>query len=165
MKNFLIAFSIFFLVVMFARAGQQCIEEKSTIFQDVLYRVDTDMPAHLKGAKIIVRLADGRESIVPAERFKVVARRQQFLAGKNEITSKSKKCKLDDKKNIVYVGAKRELGDLETKVSGNTAKVESKRTLTPSVNYIRRKVLNSDLNVGGGVDKNGQVQGTLGLEF
>ncbi len=145
--------------------AQECKETHSEIVQDVVYMVNKNMPAHLKGATIIVRQANGKETSVPAERFMVVPRKQKTVAGQNKLVMSKLRCDKDQKKNIVYVGAKKELTDLETRVSGNTARVESSKTLVPSVNYMRRKVLNSDLNLGIGIDKNSQIGGTIGLDF
>lgn len=145
--------------------AEECSETQSTVVQNVVYTVNKNMPAHLKGATIIVRQANGKETSVPAERFMVVPRKQYTKLGENKAVNTKLTCNKDQKKNIVYVGAKKELTDLETRVSGNTARVESSKTLVPSVNYMRRKVLNSDLNLGIGIDKNSQIGGTIGLDF
>lgn len=166
MKNILIATLIYTLAIGLARA-EECIEESSTITQDVVHNVNKDIPKHLRGATIIVRQADGRETTVPAEKFMVVPRKQQTVVGQNKIVSKKLTCDKDQKKNILYVGAKRELTDLETKTNAinKSAQVDSLKTLTPSINYMRRKVLDSDLNLGIGIDKNSQIGGTVGLDF
>lgn len=44
--------------------------------------IKTDVPSHLVGATICVKQSDGRESCVPAEKFKVVPRQQQFIVTK-----------------------------------------------------------------------------------
>lgn len=164
MKNILITVLMHLSAFSFVQA-QECKETHSEIVQDVLYKVNKNQPSHLKGAVIIVRLADGRESKVSADKFMVVPRKQQTVAGQNKLVMSKLRCDKDQKKNIVYVGAKKELTDLETRVSGNSARVESSKTLTPSLNYMRRKVLNSDLNLGIGIDKNSQIGGTIGLDF
>lgn len=54
--------------------------------QDVT-ELTTEVPAHLVGATITVRLADGQTSVVPAEKFKVVPRAQQFIVTKVKTSS------------------------------------------------------------------------------
>jgi hypothetical protein len=166
MKNILIALLIYSSAMGLAEADE-CTETTKSITQDVVHAVNKDMPKHLQGATITVKLADGSETTVPAEKFMVVPRKQYTVAGQNKTVSSKLTCDKDQKKNIVYVGAKRELTDLETKVNvpAKSAQVDSLKVLTPSINYMRRKILDSDLNLGGGVDKNGQVQGTIGLDF
>ena len=51
--------------------------------------IKTDVPSHLKGATIIIRTADSKESSVPAEKFKVVPRKQQFIVTKTKQESKT----------------------------------------------------------------------------
>lgn len=166
MKNLLIATLIYTGAISLAEA-QECTTTNSEIVQDVVHNVNKDIPKHLRGATIIVRQADGRETSVPAEQFMVVKRKQYTVAGQNRLVMSKLRCDKDQKKNILYVGAKRELTDLETKTNAvnKSAQVDSLKTLTPSLNYMRRKVLDSDLNLGIGIDKNSQVGGTIGLDF
>lgn len=164
MKNLLIAVLVYTAAISLAKADD-CLTTYKEISQDIVYKVNKEQPNHLKGAVIIVRLADGRESSVPAEKFMVVRRVQKTIVGQNKLLSTKLTCNKDTKKNIVYVGAKREAGDVEVKTQNKTAQVDTLKTLTPSLNYMRRKILNSDLNLGAGVDKNGQVSGTIGLDF
>ena len=46
--------------------------------------VNTKVPSSLKGAKIIVRTSDGKESEVKAEEYKLVPRKQQFMVTKTK---------------------------------------------------------------------------------
>lgn len=44
--------------------------------------VNTAVPKNLKGAKIIIKTADGKETEMEADKFKVVPRKQQFVTTK-----------------------------------------------------------------------------------
>ena len=163
------AFTVFFLAIIFARADQQCTESESSVVQDVVYTVNKNMPKYLQGATIIVRLADGRESSVPAERFMVVARKQKTVIGQNKTMSTSRTCKAPSRKNSVMVGVRKDHAGMNVTTKGITngvsAKVESKKTLIPDLNYYRREILDSHLGVGAGVDSSGVVRGVLGIDF
>jgi hypothetical protein len=168
MKNLLIATLVYTGAISLAEA-QECMETQSTVTQDVVYEVNKNMPAHLKGAVIIVRQADGRETSVPAERFMVVKRIQYTKLGENKITNSKLTCKAKQKKNIVFVDAKKEHSGLNTTTQlipgGVSAKVQSDKALTPGLNYYRRQLLDSDLGAGVGIDKNGQIKGMIGLDW
>jgi len=68
--------------------------------------IKTDVPKHLKGATIIVRTADGKESVVPAEKFKVVPRKQQFIVNKTSQLQVTM-CKAEVRKNRIGVAVGR----------------------------------------------------------
>lgn len=82
MKSLMIA--LLFLFPVFAMADEQASCESKTDSEQVTgqLEINTDVPKWLKGATITVRTADGRESTVPAEKFKVVPRKQQYLTTK-----------------------------------------------------------------------------------
>lgn len=161
MKNLLIAFSIYFAAIGLVRADE-C-KETQVITQDVVHQVNKDIPKHLQGATITVRLANGKETTVPAEKFMVVPRKQYTVAGKNKAVRLT--CNKDVKKNIVMIEAERDVDDLEVRTNGKSAQVDSLKSLTPGINYYRRQILDSDLGIGAGVDENGTVKGMIGLDF
>lgn len=74
----IILFILLFFYSFFAPA-QDCTEDIEVSSQDNVKEITTDVPEHLKGATITVKTRDGRESTVPAEKFKVVPRVQQFV--------------------------------------------------------------------------------------
>jgi hypothetical protein len=126
--------------------------------------IKTDVPNHLKGATITIRLADGRESTVPAEKFKVVPRKQQFIVTKVE-TSKVVSCTTNDpKKNraslVAGYGAK---NGLTTSTSGSTVTVETKSGAVGGAQY--QRMLNEDISVGVQAQTNGTGSLLLGLDF
>ena len=67
----------FVLFILSAVAMADCSTSlEEAVGQEV---ITTDVPSHLQGATITVRRADGKESTVSAEQFKVVPRKQQFI--------------------------------------------------------------------------------------
>lgn len=120
-------------------AGESCSTEQSSDKVDEQMVISTDVPKHLKGATICVRLANAKESCVPAERFKVVPRKQQYLVTK---TSKSivKSCSttVDPRRNRLSVlGGEGPTGHLDRNGdnSPNYATVESERGRIGGVQY------------------------------
>jgi hypothetical protein len=125
--------------------------------------IKTDVPKHLEGAKIIVRLADGRESEVPAERFKVVPRKQQFITTKVQSNS-TMVCKNVDKNRVSALigrGAKNGLGR-STTINGVT-EVESNVGAVGGLQY--QRVIHKNISVGvqGQTNRTGSVM--LGIDF
>ena len=80
-------------------ADQTCSEtaEQATEQKEI----KTDVPKFLEGATIIVRLKNGKESSAPAEKFKVVPRKQQFIVTK---TKSSILCSASEKNRISVLG-------------------------------------------------------------
>jgi hypothetical protein len=165
---FLIGMLLAQLLVIAAYAQEQCSETEDLAKEEVTYTVDTSIPKHLKGATICVTLADHKSSCVPAEKFMVVPRKQKTVLGENKTLTKKVSCTKNvdvSKKNIVYADARKDHQDLGTTVNGNTATVESKKGLVPSINYYRREVLDSPIGAGIGIDTNGTIKGAVGIDF
>jgi hypothetical protein len=158
------------LLTMFisAIASANCVEKKQTESKDVVHTVDTSIPAHLKGAKITVTLADGRTSTVPAEKFMVVPRKQQTVVGQDKLVKSVVTCSSKNK-NLIIADLRKDVVDIETETSaivgGVTAKTRTEKDLVPGINYFRRDLFDSNIGAGVGVDSNGTVKGMLGLEF
>ncbi len=168
MKNLLIATLVYAGAFSLAEA-QECKTTNSEIVQDVVYNVNKDIPAHLKGAKIIVRLADGKETVVPAEQFMVVKRKQYTVAGQNRLVMSKLRCEAKSRKNSVMVDARKDHSGMDTSTAtipgGVQATVKSNKALTPGINYYRREILDSHLGLGAGVDSNGTLKAIIGLDF
>jgi acyl-CoA hydrolase len=146
-----------------ALASNDCTETTDVSSEPVTYEVNKRLPEHLEGATIIVRLKDGRESSVPAERYMVVPRKQQLVVGENKVLSRSIRC--DDKDRNLLVGeVRKDHRGLDTEVNGSEAKTVSKRDLVPGVNYLRREVI-GPIGIGAGIDANGTLKGLIGVEF
>ncbi len=168
MKNLVTALAIYLGAMGLAEA-QECLEKTITQTNPVKYEVNKNLPKHLQGATITVRLADGRETTVPAEKFMVVPRQQQLVVGEAVNVSKTLTCKAKSRKNSVMVDARRDFTGI-SKSSSSTAttqtlKVSSDKALVPGLNYYRREILDSHLGLGAGVDSNGTLKALIGLDF
>ncbi len=167
MKAFIL--SMLFAVNSFA--ATDCSEVENVEAKDVVYKVNTDMPKHLKGATITVTLADGKSSTVPADKFMVVPRKQQTVVGQDKLVNKTVSCltKDDARKNLVFVNAQKEYTGVETRTTavpnGTQLAVDVKKEVVPGLNYYRRDIKDSRIGAGLGLDAKGQVNGMIGLDF
>ena len=124
----------------------------------------TDVPSHLKGATIIVRLADGRESSVPAEKFKVVPRKQQFIVTRTE-KQKLISCvnNTPNKNRASLVGGYGSRNGLTVSSNGSVVEVENKVGLVGGLQYQRLITDKLSIGVQGQTNKTGSV--LIGLDF
>lgn len=153
------------MVSSLAFAGETCSESQQLQTQDVVYEVNTNLPKHLKGAKITITLADGSTSTVPAEKFMVVPRKQKTVVGQNQTLTKKLSCTASGKKNILMGEVRKDVTEVETTTNGKTATVTSKKEMVPGVNYYRRELFDTPIGAGVGVDTNGTVKGMIGIDF
>lgn len=126
--------------------------------------IKTDVPNYLKGATITVRLKDGRESQVPAEKFKVVPRKQQFIVTRTEQATLERCVTNQPRKNRAsLVGGYGAQGGLKTTTSGTTVEVESRTGPTGGAQY--QRMINDRFSVGvqGQTNKTGSV--LFGVDF
>jgi hypothetical protein len=157
--------SVLFLALSTAAfAETNCSESAESSYVDAAYELTTDVPNYLKGAKITVRLADGRESTVPAERFKVVPRKQQFLA-KVIKTEKTVSCITNTprKNRVSVLGGHGAQEGLKSTASGSSTTVESNVGLVGGAQYQRMIGERWSLGVQGQTNKTGSL--LLGIEF
>lgn len=128
--------------------------------------ITTDVPSHLKGATIIVRLADGRESVVPAERFKVVPRKQQFVVSK--IATKSvRTCNLNEpnRNRVSLLGGRgtQEGIDVNKSQMPSLVTAQSKVGLVGGLQYQRLITKRLSLGLQGQTNKTGSIM--IGIDF
>lgn len=133
--KYALIFLTMFLTNAIAKA-ENCTEETSAAQVEETTEIKTDVPNHLKGAKIVVRLADGRESVVPAEKFKVVPRLQQYLVtkvSKNTVRS----CTVVDSKKHRLSGliGHGPTGHLDRSSDASKAVVESDNGVMGGIQY------------------------------
>jgi hypothetical protein len=142
-----------------------CTSQESAAEAKEMLEIKTDVPSHLKGAVIIVRLADGRETTVPAEKFKVVPRMQQFVVTKTEKTKVTSCVTNKPNKNRVSLlgghGTKEGLDSRQ--VNPNLVEVESRTGLVGGLQY--QRMLNDRISVGvqGQTNETGSL--LIGLDF
>ena len=152
------------LVSLSSLAQESCTDMVSHSEAKDQLKIDTKTPKHLKGATIIIRQADGKETSVPAERFKVVPRKQQFIVTKVETTMAVHCFTNNPRKNRASLlggyGAK---NGLTTTTVGTTTTVESKSGVVGGAQY--QRMLNKRLSVGlqGQTNETGSV--LLGLDW
>lgn len=155
---------IAFLISFSAAASENCSVKE---FQDEVketLEIKTDVPNHLKGATIIVRTADGRESSVPAEKFKVVPRKQQFIVTRTE-KSKELSCTANTSRThrVALLGGHGTQSGLKTSQSGSTVEVESKVGFVGGLQYQHMVSDRFSLGVQGQTNKSGSL--LLGVDF
>jgi hypothetical protein len=161
MKNILI---LSFLLCTTAFASDTCtiVSSSEEVLETQL--IGTDVPSHLKGAKIIIQQADGKISEVPAEKFKVVPRKQQRIVTK--VASQTlKSCKeISFRKNRVsaLAGIGQKEG-LSKDVSPDRIDVETRTGLVGGLQYQRS--LNDRFSVGAQAQTNKTGSLMIGLDF
>jgi inner membrane protein involved in colicin E2 resistance len=140
-------------------------------------KIDTDVPKHLRGAVIIVRTADGRESTVPAEKFKVVPRKQQFITTET-LTASVTQC-TEVQVDTVYVkkgynrvsllaGKGMRAGLDKNRKNEETIEVKNRVGAVGGLMYQRiidQSLTPLDLSVGGQVQTNKTILFNVGLDF
>jgi hypothetical protein len=163
MKKYLIALLALFSMVAFA-GDPVCSEQTSAEEATAELEIKTDVPNYLKGATITVTLADGSSSTVPAEKFKVVPRLQQFITT-HTATTKVVSCSTNspNKNRVSLLGGHGAQAGLNSSVSGTTTEVESKTGLVGGAQY--QRMLNDTLSIGvqGQTNKTGSL--LLGIDF
>jgi hypothetical protein len=136
------------------RSNHEVLEEKV---------ITTDVPSHLKGAKIIVKLADGKESEVPAELFKVVPRKKQVIVTKVQ-NDTVMTCNGEGYKNrISLLAGHGTRSGMRKSVGTDVAEFETKTGLVGGAQY--QRVIKGRLSVGGQVQTNKTGSLMLGLDF
>jgi regulatory protein YycH of two-component signal transduction system YycFG len=159
---------IAFGVAMFTNTAQAkepvCSESEVKVTNEEKLEIKTDVPKHLAGAIICVKQTDGKESCVPAEKFKVVPRKQQFITTKVE-TEKLKQCVTNDpaKNRVSVLGGYGAKNGLKTSQSGNTVTVESKSGANAGAQYQRMVTDRISVGVQGQTNKTGSLM--IGLDF
>lgn len=156
----------YILILLFPMfAFGQCVTDENIDTMEVHTEISTDVPGHLKGATITITLADGSSSVVPAEKFKVVARKQQRILIQT-YTKQVITCNKDgsSKKNILsgVVGHGITSGMDKDKL-GNKTEVSTKEGVVGGLQY-QRKITDS-IVIGVQGQTNGTGSGIIGLEF
>lgn len=154
-------------------AETECSVKQSEEQVDEQMEIKTDVPEYLRGATITVTLKDGRKSVVPAERFKVVPRVQQFVVTKtSKLEQKTCLTKVEEAKRhrVSLLGGHGAQPGLtsNTKLAPNLVTVESNVGLVGGAQYQYRtdlKVFGLPINVGGQLQTNQTGSFVLGVDF
>lgn len=158
------------LALISSLAQADCVDQNTENTEVETTTISTDVPKHLKGARITITLADGRTSTVPAELFKVVPRKQQRVITKVK-SSTVRTCTNEApelKNRISLLGGRGAKEGLDSRTNGSTVEVESKVGTIFGVQYQRVlpvKVFGKPLNVGGQVQTGKSALGSVGIDF
>ena len=126
--------------------------------------IKTDVPKFLQGATITVRTADGKESVVSADKFKVVPRVQQFIITRTKQLDKTI-CTPEKNRVSILAGNGTKEG-LDRSRTSNTVTVESKTGAIGGIQYQRLLPLLDDrLSVGAQAQTNDSLLLNIGLDF
>lgn len=126
--------------------------------------ISTDVPSHLKGATIVVRLADGRESKVPAELFKVVPRKQQRLVTKLSSEKTISCLKTSETKNrLSLLGGYGTQKGLKRSVRSDGVDVETRAGVVGGIQYQRSLTERFSVGVQGQTNATGSLM--IGVDF
>lgn len=177
MKYVMIAIAMMFSSM--ALAQESCNETCKKIEQDV----NTPVPAGLEDAEIIVRTKDGKETKMSANDFKVVKRKQQFKVtervviktepmpkeaierGQALLQEYVDNAKRKNNKNLLMLGLAYDYTSLDSEIQGNTVKLYSNKGPVFDLTYFRRRLLDTNIGLGIGINTNGAPRGVVGLEF
>lgn len=161
MKTLFIVISM--LVPFFVFAGENCSTTTDEAAVEEKLEIKTDVPKFLEGATICVKLADGKESCVPAEKFKVVARKQQFIVTKTRQQTKTM-CSADkDKNRLSLLAGKGAQEGLNRTNNGSTVTIESRVGAVGGAQY--QRLLTDKLSIGVQLQTNESVLGSIGIDF
>lgn len=144
--------------------GEETIEET--------LEINTDVPSHLKGATVCTKRADGAESCVSAEKFKVVPRQQQFVVKRTKQVDKVRcesvivqKEKAEKEKNRVSLMAGKGPKDglTVTQQSPDEVTVENRVGAIGGAQY--QRLLTEKVSVGAQLQTNKSILINVGLDF
>lgn len=162
--KYILALILILAWIDMAISGENCTRSSHNYEVKDTILITTDVPSHLKGAKIIVRRADGVETAVPAEMFKVVARKQQHIISRVHETSLfSCKETLDNKNRISLLGGHGAKAGLDKDVNANTATMKTRTGFVGGAQYQRSLSERISVGVQGQTNKTGSVM--IGLDF
>ncbi len=156
---------LMFLVVVMVReaAATECSKSGETFSEISKTEIKTDVPRHLEGATITVRLADGTESTVPASKFKVVARKQQFITT-HIYQVDTLVCKEQPRKNRVSASiGQGPKGTLGRDGDSNKTTIESQVGALGGAQY--QRLVTERVSVGVQVQSNETTSVNLGWDF
>lgn len=132
--------------------------------------IKTDVPKHLIGATITVTLANGKSSTVPAEKFKVVPRLQQYLVTKvSQSTVKSCVNVSPNKNRVSALAGYGATGHLDRSADSSSETIESSRGVVGGAQY--QRLLNDHWSLGVQVQGNDLSRnnktglGSIGYDF
>jgi hypothetical protein len=154
----------YFILLMLVSSSSMadCTSETKAWETQEQYVISTDVPSHLKGATITVKRADGKETTVPAEQFKVVPRKQQFLV-KAVLKIHGITCRENKSNRVSLLGGYGSRNGLSSSSDGTTTTVETSTGLVGGAQYQRMLDDRWSLGVQGQTNNTGSL--LFGLDF
>jgi hypothetical protein len=143
--------------------AEKCETSKGAEHMVEVKEIKTDVPKHLVGATICVKQADGRESCVPAEKFKVVPRLQQFVITRTKQQSITM-C-YADKNRLSLLAGKGPKNSLSVDKSQAPDKVSVENEYGGVGGLQYQRLVTERVSVGAQVQTNESVLLNIGLEF
>jgi hypothetical protein len=156
--------TIIFITMLFSPLFANALNCSTTSKAEEVFEtreITTDVPDYLKGATITVRLADGKETSVPAEKFKVVARQQQFIVTKTKQLDKTT-CTPEKNRLSLLAGNGPKEG-LNRSKTPSTVTVESRVGAVGGLQY--QRLITEDISLGIQGQTNESVLVNIGLDF
>lgn len=135
----------------------------STTLEKKELDVVTEVPNHLKGARIILVKADGSQETLKAEDFMVVKRKHKRPIFEEKTVSSRLECQNNGVKNIVSLKAVNSYGSPDRTIHGNSGTVSVSRSSTLGAQYQRNIGKNLYLGVEGDLNQNAGLM--IGLGF
>lgn len=137
--------------------------------------VNTPVPEQLKGKQVCIKDPNtDKLDCVPTEEYKIVKRKQQFKV-KEKVAKAAEPViierevikyeKVEENKNLIMLGVRRDYSQVTAKYTANQATVEYEKNLVFDLSYLRRQILDTSFGVGIGYDTNKSLRGIIGLEF
>lgn len=153
---------IFFLSMISPALAEDCSTTQSEEVVTQETEIRTDVPNYLKGATITVKLANGKESAVPAERFKVVPRLQQFFVAATQKTRETT-CRNVDRNRVSVLSGHGPKSYLKTSSSPTVTEISTDVGFVGGLQY--QRMLNDMISLGvqGQSNRTGSI--LLGLDF
>lgn len=147
-----------------AFAAESCVtsSQSEEVLETTL--ITTDVPSHLKGAIIIIVQADGKQSAVPAEKFKVVPRKQQRVVSK-VATNTTKLCQTPSefKNRVSLLAGRGTKSGLDKSASPTRVDIESRIGAVGGLQYQRLLTEKISVGVQGQTNQTGSLM--IGLDF
>lgn len=153
---------IVLMLLIGVNAFAECTEDPSVEAIDEATEITTDVPSHLKGATVTVRRADGKESTVPAEKFKVVPRKQQFVVTRVKET-KTVTCSTNKSNRVSLLGGYGARNGLSSSTDSSSTTVESSTGVVGGAQYQRMLNDRWSLGVQGQTNETGSL--LFGMDF
>ena len=154
-------FALFLPTLVMASENCSTTSEAASVEEQL--EIKTDVPNHLKGAQICVFKTSSGYNCVPAEKFKIVPRKQQFIVTKTKQLDKTM-CSAEINKNRVSLLAGNGPKEgLDKTVSATQVKIESRTGAVGGIQY--QRLVTERISLGVQAQTNESALVNIGLDF